>query len=305
MDLHVSRRGRITVRDRGGIRDGFRAEYPSFASPQVVPRRTQPARPSACRSGIASRSDRASQYNPRVDDERSILKRGAKRTLWLRPGHGLHGDVVVKRFHAPGILRPPARSGPRRGREAHVAALFTRGLPVPEPIARRAPSRRRRPRHALDRRRPFARRDRPELRGMATSCIAREIGVLLARASLCGLRHPDLHAGNVLVDVDGGPGSSTCAARGSAVLRVEGARGRVGRAGRGPARAHELRASDCAFDQRLAFPRASGSRRLPSARASRQSIENAARSVDAPCSRDRADAGCVLQRHGADGTHAW
>ncbi len=135
-----------------------------------------------------------------MDDagSRSILKRGAKRTLWVRAGHGSHGEVVVKRFHAPGLLDRWRDGARAEGERRALATLRARGLPVPEPLSVE--------RNAGGVDLVMSRvEDAEPLRAVAprsagSKSLAREIGSLLARAALCGLRHPDLHAGNVLVD---------------------------------------------------------------------------------------------------------
>jgi lipopolysaccharide kinase (Kdo/WaaP) family protein len=139
-----------------------------------------------------------------VDDAqpRSILKRGAKRTLWVRAGHGSQGDVVVKRFHAPGLFGRFLDPGRAALERRALQALLDRGLPVPEPLAIERNA------GGVD----LVMRPIEGARSLAEIVragngggdrIARELGSLLARAALCGLRHPDLHSGNVLVDAHG------------------------------------------------------------------------------------------------------
>ena len=136
------------------------------------------------------------------EPERRVLKANAKRTVerQVLPDGTAH---LVKRFHAPGL----GRLRDRRRARSEAAALVEarrRGLPVPAVVSVR--------REAgewvlrltwIEGARPLAdvveHGPTPEGRGR----LARRVGELLAAAEASGLRHPDPHAGNVLVDRGG------------------------------------------------------------------------------------------------------
>lgn len=133
-----------------------------------------------------------------------LLKRNVKRTVTLEDVDGV--PRVVKRFHAPGAL-DRLKDGHRARREFRaLARMRAAGLPVPVPVAVR-----RRERgwelvlewlegvpldDLLAGRAPWP--DSPER-------VAGRLGALAARLVAERVVHPDLHAGNVLVDGAGRP----------------------------------------------------------------------------------------------------
>lgn len=134
-----------------------------------------------------------------------ILKQGTKRTVTLEEVGGVRR--VVKRFHAPGRL-DRWKDRHRARREARtLGALAERGLPVPRAVEVRHRDGRwelvqeevegaRNLADLLDGRVPWP---------VPAGRVAVRLGRLLAALIEAGLRHPDLHAGNVLIDASGAP----------------------------------------------------------------------------------------------------
>jgi len=129
------------------------------------------------------------------------LKRGLHRDVELRPGAD-GAWVVVKHYRSRGALR---RLGDRRRaarEEALLAGLHAAGVRVPRPLA-------------LERDREGWRLAMEPVEGARTLAelleagsplpagLARDLGSAVGRAHAVGLRHGDLHAGNLLVDVRG------------------------------------------------------------------------------------------------------
>lgn len=126
-----------------------------------------------------------------------MLKQGALRSVWRTLEDGV--PAVAKRWEPAGTWRGlRARRSARREFEL-LGRLLALGLPVPRPLALRQ------------------RGTAPELvtafvegvelgerlRSPAGPELAEHLGRALARAQRLGLRHTDLHAGNVLVDTHG------------------------------------------------------------------------------------------------------
>lgn len=147
---------------------------------------------------------------------REVLKSNAKRTVRLDVGAGGQ-PTVCKHFHAPGLGR--LRDGRRaRAEAAALQEAARRGLPVPEVLAVErnesswtlrlqwiprtrtlaevtggAGSRRTQQEHS-------AGSAGPPWQRPPTAHLARRVGQLLAAVEASGLRHPDPHPGNILVD---------------------------------------------------------------------------------------------------------
>lgn len=143
-------------------------------------------------------------YNPRVVEAqpRVVLKLGRKRTTSVASDSSLGSSVVIKRFHDAGFLGRNLDRFRSRAEFRTLRTFHRKGLPVPEPIAVRAHG------GAFEIVTRFVvgairladlvdgRADWP----CATGRVAQALGAALARAHELGLDHPDLHAGNVLVD---------------------------------------------------------------------------------------------------------
>jgi len=134
-----------------------------------------------------------------VQEPDRLLKRGAHRSVRRTLEDGR--PAAVKSWDAGGLWRSlRARTSARREFEL-LARLHSIGLPVPEPLALRA--RAGRPElvsawiDGVDLRQRLLERADPGL--------AVRLGRGLARMHQLGLRHADLHAGNVLVDASGEP----------------------------------------------------------------------------------------------------
>jgi len=134
-----------------------------------------------------------------VQFEERLLKRGPHRSV----RRALEGGrpAAVKSWEAGGPWRSlRARLSARREYEL-LGRMHSIGLPVPEPLALRA--RAGRPElvsawiEGLDL--------RQRLHAGADPALALRLGQALARMHALGLRHADLHAGNVLVDGRGEP----------------------------------------------------------------------------------------------------
>jgi tRNA A-37 threonylcarbamoyl transferase component Bud32 len=133
------------------------------------------------------------------------LKQSLARSVEIEPGSG--GRRVVKRFASPSPVRR-LRDRSRAEREfAILKALAARGVRVPiaEELRRTAQGfevvmQRVEGAVALD-----AWLEGRAPRTVAPERLARSLGELLAQLHACGLDHPDLHAGNVLIDADGEP----------------------------------------------------------------------------------------------------
>jgi tRNA A-37 threonylcarbamoyl transferase component Bud32 len=131
--------------------------------------------------------------------EDRLLKRGAQRSV--RRTLELGQPSAVKLWEASGPWRSLRARWSARREYRLLGQLHERGLPVPRPIALRQSA------------------GRPELVSSwiegrelrlclaegAGPELARRLGCALARAHRLGLRHADLHAGNVLVDAAGEP----------------------------------------------------------------------------------------------------
>jgi len=133
-----------------------------------------------------------------------VLKTGARRTVTREEVDG--ASRIVKRYHAPGLLdRARDRYRARREHDA-LARLRERGLPVPRAVE----VRRRAGRWELvleDLRDTVALEDALEGRAPWPAPplrVAAHLGRLLAALVEGDVRHSDLHAGNLLVDADGG-----------------------------------------------------------------------------------------------------
>lgn len=135
----------------------------------------------------------------------TVLKRNVKRTVTLEEIAGVRR--IVKRFHAPGAL-DRLRDRQRAHREFRtLRRLRDEGLPVPAPVEVR-----KRERHwelVLERIDEAASLD-DLFAGRAPwpappERVATELGRLLGALRARGVRHLDLHAGNVLVDRAGRP----------------------------------------------------------------------------------------------------
>lgn len=122
------------------------------------------------------------------------------------------GEAVLRVYHRGGMMRHLSTSsylytGADRTRpfaEWRVTrSLFDAGLPVPEPLA--AAFERRGPfyRGALLTRRIPGAEPLPEAAGRMESADWKKLGKLLTKAASTGLRHPDLNAGNILLDATG------------------------------------------------------------------------------------------------------
>jgi len=134
-----------------------------------------------------------------VQSEERLLKRGAHRSVRRALEDGR--PAAVKSWEAGGPWRSlRARLSARREFEL-LGRMHSIGLPVPEPLALRA--RAGRPElvsawiEGLDL--------RQRLRAGADPALAVRLGQALARMHGLGVRHADLHAGNVLVDGRGEP----------------------------------------------------------------------------------------------------
>jgi len=134
-----------------------------------------------------------------------VLKEGLKRTVTVEEVGGVRR--VVKRFHAPGRL-DRWKDGHRARREARaLEALGRRGLPVPRAVE----VRQREGRWELVQEEVEGARSLDDiLDGRAAwpvpaGLVAVRLGRVLAALLEAGLRHPDLHAGNVLLDSAGAP----------------------------------------------------------------------------------------------------
>lgn len=129
------------------------------------------------------------------------LKRGLHRDVELRPGAD-GAWVVVKHYRSRGALR---RLGDRRRaarEEALLAGLHAAGVRVPRPLALERGDRGWR----LAMERVEGARTLAELLGaggVLPADLARTLGGTLGRAHALGMRHGDLHAGNLLVDSRG------------------------------------------------------------------------------------------------------
>jgi tRNA A-37 threonylcarbamoyl transferase component Bud32 len=158
-------------------------------------------------SPAASERRQASQAAPSGGE---LLKSGARRSVALvRDAQGVR---VLKRYHARGALAR-ARDA-RRAREEHalLARLHALGLPVPRPLGiqegERGPElvlewiEGARPLAAL-----YKRRHGDGALGwpIAPERAARALGTAFGRFCAAGLDHPDLHAGNALLDAHGQP----------------------------------------------------------------------------------------------------
>lgn len=122
------------------------------------------------------------------------------------------GEAVLRTYLRGGMVRHLSTSsyvftGANRTRpfaEWRVTrTLFDAGLPVPEPLAAAFE------RHGavyggalLTRRIPDA-DPLPKAAGRMTSDDWRNLGRMLGKVALAGLRHPDLNANNILIDADG------------------------------------------------------------------------------------------------------
>lgn len=133
--------------------------------------------------------------------ETTTLKSGAKRTVALVRGDG--GDTVVaKRFHDPGIFGYARDFWRARGELRVLRALRERGVAVPRTFGlRRVDGAWQVEMEAVEGARSLdalldERADSP----VPFERLARELGELVARLCAAGVDHPDLHAGNVLVD---------------------------------------------------------------------------------------------------------
>ena len=135
----------------------------------------------------------------------SVLKTGASRSVLLERRGGDAGGVVVKRFHHPGPLRLLRDRRRALSEFRALKALRAHGLPVPRPRGLRrdgggwqvvmdwipaAPALE----ALLAGRAPWP---------VPPGRVAARAGELLAALQAAGARHPDLHAGNVLVDPRG------------------------------------------------------------------------------------------------------
>jgi tRNA A-37 threonylcarbamoyl transferase component Bud32 len=134
-----------------------------------------------------------------VQEPDRLLKRGAHRSVWRTLEDGR--PAAVKCWDAGGPWRSLRARVSARREYALLGRLHSIGLPVPEPLALRA------------------RAGRPELVSAwiegqdlrqrllqgADPGLAARLGRGLARMHQVGLRHADLHAGNVLVDASGEP----------------------------------------------------------------------------------------------------
>jgi RIO-like serine/threonine protein kinase len=133
------------------------------------------------------------------------LKRGRARSVFVERDRG--EDRVVKRFAGPTAIR---RFGDRARalREFEILRTLTdRGVRVPHPVATRS---RAGGHEVVMASVPGAIELERALDGSAPMPVARErlarsLGRLLAELHAAGLDHPDLHAGNALLDADGEP----------------------------------------------------------------------------------------------------
>lgn len=151
------------------------------------------------------------------------LKSNAKRTVRLEVGED-GSSTLSKRFHAPGLGR--LRDGSRaRSEAAALREAALRGLPVPEvieverigaswilrmqwipdarPLAEVAAGLARVGSSTQGRGGKPTDENLATERGVSPSRLARSVGALLADIESSGLRHPDPHPQNVLVDAQG------------------------------------------------------------------------------------------------------
>lgn len=158
-------------------------------------------------SHAASERRRASEAVP---DGGELLKSGTRRSVALvRDEQGVR---VLKRYHARGALSRQRDAA--RAREEHelLARLHALGLPVPRPLGIQVGARGpelvlewiegARPLAALYKRRQG---DGAVDWPIAPERAARALGEAFGRFCAAGLDHPDLHAGNALLDAQGRP----------------------------------------------------------------------------------------------------
>jgi tRNA A-37 threonylcarbamoyl transferase component Bud32 len=132
------------------------------------------------------------------------LKRGLHRAVYLRPGAD-GGPVVVKLYRSRGALR---RLGDRRRARRELGLLrelHAAGAPVPRPLelGRDADGWALAMAPVQDARSLAELLEQPGLAPAPAEALARELGRAVGRAHALGLRHGDLHGGNLLVDAHG------------------------------------------------------------------------------------------------------
>jgi tRNA A-37 threonylcarbamoyl transferase component Bud32 len=136
----------------------------------------------------------------------ATLKANPNRSVFLEvSGTGI--ERVVKRYRAKGWLRRLWDRGRARGEFTTLIELQARGIAVPEPVELR---RRGGAWEVVIERIPGALtlgelQDAPSRSPVPATVLAARLGELLARAHAAGLDHPDLHAGNILIDSQGIP----------------------------------------------------------------------------------------------------
>jgi tRNA A-37 threonylcarbamoyl transferase component Bud32 len=146
---------------------------------------------------------------------RELLKQSLHRSVYLESWEeeGRPRLRVVKRFRAADPLRRMLDGRRARRERRALQRLRSAGLPVPcvLELVRRAGAWELATEHLesardleslLEGRAPWP---------VASGSLARRLGVLAARAHAVGLEHADLHAGNVMIDEDGGVWLVDCA----------------------------------------------------------------------------------------------
>jgi len=150
------------------------------------------------------------QASPVAPEGGELLKSGTRRSVALvRDAQGVR---VLKRYHARGALSRQRDASRARAEHALLARLHALGLPVPRPlgiqIGERGPElvlewiEGARPLATLYKRR---RGDGALGWPIAPERAARALGEAFGRFCAAGLDHPDLHAGNALLDARGRP----------------------------------------------------------------------------------------------------